>query len=146
MKKLLLVTGLVLAIGTGAYAQNITRSLQGSQDPRGPVGWDTSNFMYFPSHVNPGVGTSAGPVSNGAGTFVGVATDNSGIVSLGVSTGASVTFATPFNQTPACVVSGIGGTGTVSTPLLTVTTTGFIFQVGAAQANSQYAYLCFGNK
>src|SRR5205814_10438962 len=47
------LTVLTLALLPGlALAQNINRSLQGSQDPRGPVGIDTNNSAYFPGHIN----------------------------------------------------------------------------------------------
>jgi hypothetical protein len=139
MRKLLLSTGLALLLVGGAYAQNITKSLQGAQDPRGPVGLDSSGNSYFPNHIN-NFDTSPGPTFQacGASPVMGTgATDNAGTFTAG-STSCAVLFATAFNIKPACILQEQTGT---TVPTYSSFTTGFYASTIVA---SQYAYLCFG--
>ena len=157
MKRLLATAGLVLALGLGlASAQNITRSIQGAQDPRGPIGWDTSNAMFFPGHINTfgqfttqpspsggaGGNTSCGTTtSNGAVLKVG-STDASGVVSP-QGTGCTIFFGSPFNLAPFCVVTPATATSGQSYAVAS-TTTGFT--LSSAASGTAYNYICIGNQ
>ena len=139
MKKTLLLTALVLSLASGlAYAQNITKSLQGAQDPRGPVGLDSSNNAYFPNHINNFSGTPPTFQACGASPAMGTgATDNAGLFTAG-STSCAIVFHTPFNIQPACVLEEQTGT---TVPTYSSFTTGFYASTIVA---SLYAYICLG--
>ncbi len=151
MKRLLATMGLVLALGLGfASAQNITKSLQGSQDPRGPVGQDTSNAMYFPGHINAfgQMTTSPSPATCGSGQEIGVVTSNStdvaGVV-VPQSTACQIFFGSPFNSTPICVTQAQSLAGaSVNTLTITVASTGF--NLTSTISGGSYNYVCLGNK
>ncbi len=157
MKRLLATAGLVLALGLGlASAQNITRSIQGAQDPRGPIGWDTSNAMYFPGHINAfGQNTTAPSPSGGAGgnTSCGTTTSNGTVIKFdstdaaGVvspqGVGCTVFFGSPFNLAPFCVVTPTVATSGQSAAV-TTTTTGFT--LASAVSGTAYNYICIGNQ
>jgi hypothetical protein len=151
MKRTLVVAGLALALGLGyASAQNITKSLQGSQDPRGPVGLDTSNAAYFAGHIN-GYGqvpaTTLGAGIQGCGTNAALATgstDVAGSVWLPASsTSCFVVFGSPFNNNPACVVNQ--STTSVSPVAIAVVTTISNFKVNFLTAATSFYYICIGN-
>ena len=139
MKKILLLTALVLSLASGlAYAQNITKSLQGAQDPRGPVGLDSSNNAYFPNHINNFDGTGPTFQACGASPVMGTgATDNAGTFTAG-STSCALLFNTPFNIKPACILQEQTGT---TVPTYSSYTTGFYASTIVA---SVYAYICMG--
>lgn len=149
MKRFLAIAGLVLALGLGhATAQNITKSLQGAQDPRGPVGLDTSNSAYFPGHINAfGQFTaSPSPASCGSttspGTIVGAgSTDVAGQITAR-SSACQVFFGSPFNVAPNCVFA-MTTTGLLSTAM-TTTTTGMI--LSSTSSGTVYPYICIGNQ
>jgi len=152
--KRLVYAALALALGLGpVLAQNITRSIQGnSNDSRGPIGWDTSNAMYFPGHIN-AFGQQPATTISGCGTTaaissIPVATDAAGFVGLqgaANATSCSVVFGAPYNQAPNCVVTATGGVvnGT-STPTITTGTTSF--QVKNLTAGQSFFYICIGNQ
>ena len=67
MRKLLFTALALSLLGGAAYAQTFTKSLQGSQDPRGPVAEDALSNFYFPNHVNfYGSGGTAPTISGAA--------------------------------------------------------------------------------
>jgi hypothetical protein len=146
MKRILVVAGLALALGLGyASAQNITKSLQGSQDPRGPAGWDTSNAIYFPGHINAYGQTPATTLSLcGTGVLNTGSTDAAGSVWAGASgTSCVVVFGAPFNNLPNCVVTQAATPTSGLSYGLTTATTNFTVK-GLASATS-FFYICIGN-
>jgi len=107
MKKYLLPSALILVGFLGfALAQNVTKSIQLSQSPNGPIGMDSSNNVYFPAHVlsvgpTPSVATAGGTAATISGTdFQGTITG--GGIS---STTVIMTFARAFVAAPNCVVT-----------------------------------------
>lgn len=136
MKKFLIPFVLALSVGGLAYGQSITKSLQGSQDPRGPVGLDASNNAYFPGHILDYTGSSFQPTIVGA-VASGTVTDVAGIVSTSTTT-MTITFGQAFNQPPACILQELAGT---TVPTFTTRTN----QISATTVvgGQQYAYLCF---
>lgn len=145
MKKYLLPSALILALGLGiALAQNISKSVQLSQDATGAIGYDTLNNAYFPNHVlfaattTPAINTGSGTAATILGTDELFA-----ITGGGVTTGlVSAVFATAFNAAPRCLVSTSGGTP--STIAYNTATTGINFTsiVGNAVLN----VFCSGTK
>lgn len=146
MKKYLLPTLLVLGLGLGlAYAQNITKSVQLSQDGTGTIGYDTSNGVYFPGHILSTVRGSPAPTVTGAtcGTTAPAitGTDFAGTVTIGsvATTSCVVTFGTAFVTAPTCVVSPkstilAAFSFATSTTALTVTQT--------STASNTFTYIC----
>jgi hypothetical protein len=141
MRKLL-VTALALSLLAGAaWAQTITRSLQGSQDPRGPVGLDSNYNAYLPNHLlaTQGIGSQITPTVVG-GTLYTSATDLAGVIAT-TATSMGITFGTPFVQIPACILQEQNGT---TVPTFTVYTT----QLSATTvvSSKNYSYQCIGNQ
>lgn len=147
MKRILLVA-LALALWPGlASAQNITKSLQGSQDPRGPVGVDTSNSAYFPNHILGFGNTSAFPSVVNCGTGAAMtagSTDVTGAVTV-EQTSCTVKFGSPFNASPFCLtqVNSMPSTSASSVQVVTATTS---FSLTAASSGVTYSYICLGNQ
>ena len=109
MKKYLLPSALILVLGLGlALAQNITKSVQLSQDPTGTIGYDIQGNVYFPGHIlTTGVlgSPSVSQFSGTAPTITG--TDYMATISGGgaaTSTGIAL-FATAFLANPTCVLT-----------------------------------------
>lgn len=148
MKRIVLVA-LALALLPGlAFAQNINRSLQGSQDPRGPVGIDTSNSAYFPNHINAYGNTSGSPtvVNCGTGAAMGSgSTDAAGAVTAEQTT-CTVKFGSPFNNAPYCVTQVNSTPSTTGTPSQEVVTATTSFSLTAASSGVTYSYICIGNQ
>ena len=156
MKKLSLV-GLALALSLGcAYADpTITKSLQGSQDPRGPVGLDTSNSAYFPGHINAFGQTTAAPSqftstagnattcgTNLSGALVSGSTDVAGVMNVNNLSGCAVKFGSVFNAAPICVVSS----NATSASAVGVVTTTSLMILQSPTTSTQYSYICIGNQ
>lgn len=146
MKRILAIA-LALALIGPAAAQNITRSLQGSQDPRGPVGIDTSNSAYFPGHINAfGQFTktpsqAAGPATNG---LVAGSTDAAGQLQIFGATSTTLLFGSPFNAAPNCVATpSTTPTSGVSFGLATATTS---MSITGGVSGTTYNYICIGNQ
>lgn len=137
---------LILAIGVGSVvAQNITKSVQLSQDGTGTIGYDTGNNVYFPAHILSTVRGSPAPTVTGStcGTTAPAitGTDFAGTVTVGTSatTSCVVTFGTAFVTAPTCVVSPkstilAAFSFATSTTALTVTQT--------STANNTFTYIC----
>lgn len=146
MKKLLAPVLLILSLTFGlAYAQNITKSVQLSQDGTGTIGYDTSNGVYFPGHILSTVRGSPAPTVTGStcGTTAPAitGTDFAGTVIVGSSatTSCVVTFGTAFVTAPTCVVSPkstilAAFSFATSTTALTVTQT--------STASNTFTYIC----
>ena len=112
MRKYLLPSALILVLGLGfAIAQNITKSVQLSQDPSGPIGFDTSSNVYFPAHVLTTNGLQGVPsptaISGSVITIDANATDFSGTITGGgvSSSNGTLTFSKAYLATPHCVVT-----------------------------------------
>jgi hypothetical protein len=139
MRKLIVPSLLALCLSAGAlWAQNITSSLQGSQDPRGPVGVDTSSNLYAYNHLNFLGNRGVAPTVAGA-TTLSTNTDNQGVIAT-TTTSATVTFGTAFLTAPACVLQELAG---ATAPTFTTYTTGF-YATTIVNTKS-YSYLCFSN-
>lgn len=144
MKKLLLGSALALALISGAQAQNITKSLQGSQDPRGPVGLDASNNAYFPAHI-----LSFGQAGGGAGPTASNCTGPCGAVSgtdvagtvLTSGTTVNITFGQAFGAVPFCLMQEVNG---ATAPTYTAYTTGII--AGTVVTAKNYNWVCLGQQ
>lgn len=146
MRKLLLPSLLVLALASGiAFAQNITKSVQLSQDGTGTIGYDTSGGVYFPGHILSNTRVAVAPSVTGAtcGTTAPAitGTDFAGTVTVGTSatTSCVVTFGTAFVTAPTCVVSPkstilAAFSFATSTTALTVTQT--------STASNTFTYIC----
>lgn len=146
MRKYLASILLILGLACGlAYAQNITKSVQLSQDGLGLIGYDTSNGVYFPGHILSTVRGAPAPTVAGAtcGTTAPAitGTDFAGTVTVGTSatTSCVVTFGTAFVTAPTCVVSPkstilAAFSFATSTTALTVTQT--------STANNTFTYIC----
>lgn len=143
MKKYLLPSAIILALGLGfAVAQSITRGIQLSQDPTGPIGFDTNNASYFPGHINSiSRGTGLLPVLSTCGTapsFTG--TDNALRLTTGsAATTCTVTFGVPFVAIPACVITPQGA---AVQPTYTVSITAISMTVDVA--STVYNVICMG--
>lgn len=137
------VVGLALCAGF-AVAQNISKSVQLSQDASGLVGYDTSNNIYIPGHLNSTTRGGPAPVLSACitgGTPSLTGTDFMGTIVAGTtaSTSCVVTFGTAFVVAPNCNVSWKTGplaamSWAVSTTALTITQT--------SNASSQIVYTC----
>lgn len=105
MRKLLLPFAALIAIGIGlATAQNITKSVQMSQDPTGVIGVDTNNNIYFPAKV---VTTGRTPTLGGGLASSTVSGSSlAGIITAAgaASSAGSLTFATAYTTAPYCIV------------------------------------------
>jgi hypothetical protein len=149
LKRLALPLLAALAIGLGGVvAQNITKSVQLSQDGSGPIGFDTTNGVYFPGHLN---STSTTPSYDGASCGVaqsisGVSTsrsiagtDTAGAIQTGgTATQCQVVFARAYLSTPWCVFSSNTGASPVG---WTVSTAGFNVTMASA-AGLRVSYSC----
>ena len=146
MRKYLAPIGLVLALSAGlALAQSANRSIQGSQDPTGQLGYDNiQGGIYLPGHLLSTTRLVPPPALSACatgGTPGIVGTDFSGVITGGTTASAScvVTFGTAFQTAPNCVVSWQTGplaamSWTTSTTALTITQT--------SNASSKIAYIC----
>ena len=140
MKKYLAPAALILALAVvAALAQNITKSVQLSQDPTGLVGYDTSNNVYFPAHILSNTRGGPAPTLNTCGTTSTIlGTDTQGKVTTGsVITTCNVAFGTVYVTAPACVVSA---QGTATQPTFTTTVSQIIMTVDIALTT--YNYIC----
>jgi len=115
------------------------------QDSTGNIGinvTDPDEKLEVAGHYKAS-GTS--PALSSCGTSPSITgADSAGKITIGtgVTTSCTVTFATTFAQTPACVVSGdnsaVGYAATTSTTVLTITSS-------ADMAGDVISYICFGN-
>jgi hypothetical protein len=144
MKRILLAAAALALVAGLAWAQNITGSLQQSQDPRGIVGVDAAGNIYFQQggHILSSGGTApvlSACVTGGSPKIVG--TDFAGTITAGTtaSTSCVVTFGHAFVTAPNCVVTWNTGplaamSWTTSTTALTITQT--------SNASSGISYMC----
>lgn len=141
MKRYLAPVALILALGLGvALAQNITKSIQLSQQP-GVIGMDTGNNVYFPAHVL-SLGKAPAVSSCGGGSPAITGTDFGGVITMGTSaTGCTLTFAKAYVATPWCVVTSQTSTATpvAYTPSLTTLT-----ETQVSTSSNLVNYICIG--
>lgn len=109
MKKLFLPSALILVLGLGfALAQNITKSVQLSQDGTGTIGYDTSNNVYFPAHILnnalAGAPTASAPVGTAPTLRTGSSDFSGGWIGGAGNTSGTITFKTAYLQEPNCLV------------------------------------------
>ncbi len=146
MKKLLLPSLLVL-LGLVAFAgaQTVNRSIQLSQDPTGPVGYDAvQGGTYFPGHINSATRVGPPPSVGTCGTTPSVVgSDNAGKITTGSSatTACTLTFGTVFAVAPACMLST---TVTNAGPLFIATTTTTAVLNYASATSAVISYICIG--
>lgn len=139
MRKYLLPTGVILALGLSfALAQNITKSLQQSQSP-GAFGIDTSLSAYFPNHIS----SSGKAPSVSSGTISG--SDFSGtITESSNSIGEVLTFHTAFTIAPHCVVTAEAPGVALATPIAYSTVTTALTITHLSQVSKLLDYICAG--
>ena len=150
MRKYLLPSALILVLGLGfAIAQSITKSVQLSQDPLGPIGYDTQGNVYFPAHILTTNGMNGAPTVHTDGgltaaTIDANATDFTGTITGGAAqTGAvQIVMSKAYVAVPHCVVTS---QNMVTSPInynLVATGINITTQIGAAIIN----YVCSGAK
>lgn len=142
MKRYVLPSILILALAASVgFAQNITKSVQLSQDGSGPIGYDTNGASYFPGHINSTTRVGARPVLTSCGTapsFTG--TDTALRLTTGsAATTCTVTFGVPFVVAPACVITPEGA---AVQPTYTVSITAIAMTVDVA--STVYNIICMG--
>lgn len=138
MRKLLIPSALILFLSATFAIGQVTKSLQGSQDPRGPVGLDASNNAYFPAHVNSQGGTPALTSCGVSPTIVG--SDMAGVVTVKTTT-CTITFAAAYTNAPACVV--VDETTPSLSMAYTVTTAHIAISAGLTSSDL-VQYICIG--
>lgn len=139
MRKYLLPAVLILVgLLTASLAQNITKSVQLSQDGTGTIGYDTNNNVYFPNKIL-AKSTANTPVLTSCGTAPSiVGNDTVGKLTTGsAATTCTMTFSLAYNVAPACVVSAQGG---ATQPTFTTSTTALTMTVDIA--STVYNYIC----
>lgn len=146
MKRYLLPCLLILACFLGgAIGQTITRSLQLSQDPTGPVGIDAANHVYFPAHILSTIKGSPAPTVTGStcGTTAPsvTGTDFAGTITVGSSatTSCVLTFGTAYLTAPSCVV---GPKSTILAALSWATSTTALTITQTSTASNTLSYIC----
>lgn len=146
IRKYLAPIALILACAVvAAFAQNITKSIQLSQDGTGLIGYDTSNNVYFPNHVLSTIRGGPAPTVTGAtcGTTAPAitGTDFAGTVTVGTSatTSCVVTFGTAFVTAPTCVVSP---KSTILAAFSFATSTAALTVTQTSTANNTFTYIC----
>lgn len=146
MKKYIAPILLTLALGLGlAFAQNITKSVQLSQDGTGTIGYDTNNNVYFPGHILST--TRGGPAPTVTGSTCGTTapsvtgTDFAGIITVGTSatTSCVLTFGRAYGTAPVCIV---GPTSTILAALSWATSTTALTITQTSTASNTLSYIC----
>jgi hypothetical protein len=136
----LLPSLLILALAGGlGIAQQITRSVQLSQDPSGPIGFDNVNGVYFPGHI---LSTGTTPTLSGCGGSTTVTgTDSQGTFTGTAGTAAcTLIFARAYQAAPNCVVTS----NSQSTSPLAYTLATTSIQVTAGIGAAKAYYWCSG--
>ena len=148
MRKYLLPSALILVLGLGfAIAQNITKSVQLSQDASGPIGYDTQGNVYFPAHILTTNGLNGAPtVHTDAGTAATLdanATDFSGTLTGSANdTTVQIIMSKAYNAVPHCVVLSQNPATSPVAYNLVASGINITSQVGASIIN----YVCSGAK
>ncbi len=138
LRSLLFPVFLILAcLGANAIGQTISKGVQLSQDPSGPIGMDASNNVYFPNKILSTRTTT--PVLTSCGTSPSIlGNDTVGKLTTGsAATTCTMTFSAAYNVAPACIVSA---QGTATQPTFTTSTTALTMSVDIA--STVYNYIC----
>lgn len=144
-RRLLGPCAIVLALGLAfASAQNITKSVQLSQDATGTIGYDTSGGVYFPAHILSTTRVGPAPTITSVCGTSGQAitgTDFAGTVTVGssVTTTCPITFGTVYVTAPSCVAAT--STGILASFSWVTATTGLTI-TQASTANDKIMYFC----
>jgi hypothetical protein len=107
MKRFLLASLAIVAIGLGlAAAQNITRSVQLSNDATGLVGFSSQNSMFVPNKIH-GNRQQTFTVSSFGTNPSPTGTDLAGevVIGGGSSSGGTITFSQAYPATPYCTAT-----------------------------------------
>lgn len=131
------VLALAILITGFAYAQNITKGIQLTQDNTGPFGVDASNNAYFANKI---LSTrTVTPTLSSCGTSPSiVGNDTVGKLTTGsAATTCTVTFSAAYNVAPACIVQTQGA---ATQPTYTTSTTAITMTVDIA--STVYNYIC----
>lgn len=142
MRKYLLPSVLILALsGALALAQTFTKAIQLSQDTTGAFSVDSTNGVYFPSHIN-SVG-SPNPTITGSGTPTIGGTDTAGLITMGATaTTATAVFGRAYLSVPWCVVTWQAPMNGTATPIAyTLATTSIAITQGSTSGN-KINYMC----
>ena len=138
MRRIIAPIVILLTLGCGlAFAQIINKGVQLSQDPSGPIGFDSLLNTYFSNKVlvtrlNPPVLTTCGTAPSVLGN------DTVGKLTTGsAATTCTMTFVNAYTVAPACVVSA---QGTATQPTFTTSTTALTMSVDIA--STVYNYIC----
>jgi len=142
MRKYLAPALLILGLACGlAFAQQITKGIQLSQDATGPIGYDTNGASYFPGHINANTKVGLPPVLTSCGTapsFTG--SDTALRLTTGsAATTCTVTFGVAHVTAPACVITPQGA---AVQPTYTVSATAISMTVDVA--STVYNIICIG--
>lgn len=134
----LLPVFLILAcLGAAAIGQTITKGVQLSQDPSGPIGMDAANNVYFPNKILSTRTTT--PVLSSCGTSPSIlGNDTVGKLTTGsAATTCTITFSVAYNVAPACILQTQGA---ATQPTYTTSTTAITVTVDIA--STVYNYIC----
>jgi len=134
--------GLLFVSGL-AIAQVITRSVQMSQDPSGPVGFDANNNMYIQQnrHLLASTNNAAAPTLGTCtgGTLTAGSTDFSGQVTGVTGATCAIVFAQAYATAPRCLA--IANNSAAATVFITSpATTGFT--INATASTSLFNWIC----
>lgn len=145
MKKVFLASLAIICLGLGlSIAQNITRSIQLSQDPTGPFGVDSLGGVFFSNHIN--TSQVASPVLVGCGTsptLTGTDTAGEVVEGTGSVTACSFQFARAYTATPYCY----GSSSSTTTPVAFISSpSGFNVSHIASAAVMRFYYNCTGGR
>lgn len=147
MKRLLTyAVGLLLIAGMGwTTAQNVNRSIQLSQDPSGPIGFDNLNGSYFPGKLyNTNNQSTPAVAACGTGpTITGTDTAANIVEGTGTVSSCTVTFARAYPSTPYCLAVSTSG----ATPVgVTPTPNGVTLAHNAAALSMRMQLFCWGQQ
>lgn len=130
---------------TIAVAQNITSSVQLSQDARGNLGISSAGDLTFLNqvHVNSSSAILPPVVSScTGGTLVAGSTDFSGAVTGVTGTACTITFGRAYTNAPSCLVNG--SNATAATVFTTTSTTQLVMGFTTA-SSAKITWICVGN-
>lgn len=139
-----LIFGLSLLFGA-VIAQNVTSSLQLSQDPRGNFGVTSAGDLLFQNqaHLNANAVSLPPAVSScTGGTLVAGSTDFSGGVTGVTGTACTITFGRAYANAPNCLVNA--SNATAASTFATTSTTQLVMGFTTA-SSAKITWICVGN-
>lgn len=128
-----------------ALAQNVTLSLQLSQDPRGNFGVTSAGDLLFQNQVHLNENAAALPPAVSActgGSLVAGSSDFSGAVTGVTGTACTITFGRAWTNAPNCLVNASNATAasTFATTSATQLVMGF-----TTASSAKITWICVGN-